>query len=558
MIETETRQCNKCKQDFTLDQDDFSFYEKMKVPVPKICPDCRFKMRAMWRNERTLYNRTCGLCNRSIITMYNPNSPYTVYCNDCWVSDKWDPFSYAIDYDFNKSFFEQFKELILKVPKSSTYSSAATGPNINSEYANFAGGNKDGYLIFNSGPGNENCAYSRGIIDSRDIFDVYYGDFIENTYEGVSIHKSNKIIWGQNISDCINSYFVLNCFDCQNCFGCVNLRHKSYYFFNEPLEREEWLKRISEISGSFAKMEEMYKKFKEFSTKFPYRSNNNLKVTDCEGDYIFESKNCVNCFEVSFSEDMRYSFSVKRGKDCFDMVGHCRNSELLYNGVGVGAGSQRVISSWWVESSQDVEYSFATRQSNDCIGCDAIKNGSFVILNKKYSEEEYKKIKNHILEELKNANIYGDFLPSELCPFGYNETIAQDNMPLTKEEALSEGFKWEDNIQKTEGKETIKPEEIPDHIKDISDDFINEILICVECLRNYKLTKRELEFYKKIIIPVPRKCWNCRFADRIRRRGPFKFFVRKCSNCNKDVNTNLTKEVAPILYCEKCYQQEVI
>ena len=98
------------------------------------------------------------------------------------------------------------------------------------------------------------------------------------------------------------------------------------------------------------------------------------------------------------------------------MIGHCRTSELLYNGVGVGAGSRRVICSWWVESSQDVEYSFATRQSNNCIGCDAVKNGSFVILNKKYSKEEYRKIKDHITKELKDKNIYGDFLPSELCP----------------------------------------------------------------------------------------------------------------------------------------------
>ena len=29
------------------------------------------------------------------------------------------------------------------------------------------------------------------------------------------------------------------------------------------------------------------------------------------------------------------------------------------------------------------------------------------------------------------------FFPSELALFGYNETIAQDNMPFTKEEVFS-------------------------------------------------------------------------------------------------------------------------
>ncbi len=567
-MQSETRQCKRCKENFTLEPDDFSFYEKMKVPVPGICPTCRFKMRAVFRNERTLYKRTCGLCNRSIITMYSPNSPYTVYCNDCFISDKWDPYSYAIDYDPSKPFSEQLKELTIKVPKSATYSSTYVGPNINSEYCNFAGGNKDCYLIFNSGPGNENCAYSRGIIWSRDVFDIYYGDKIENCNECINTHNSNGIILGQNISDCIDSRFVLNCSGCTNCFGSVNLRHKSYHFFNKPLSRDEWLKRVSAISGSYEKTEEMKQKFSEFSLKFPRRENNNLKITNCFGDYIFESKNCYQCFEVSFGEDMRYSFSVKRGKDCADMIGHCRSSELLYNGVGVGAGSRNVICSWWVESSQDVAYSFATRQSQNCFGCDGIKNGSFVILNKKYSKEEYQKVKNDIIEELKSKDVYGDFFPAELAFFAYNETIGQDNKPLTREQALAEGFRWEDEIQKTEGKETLKAEDIPDHIKDVEDSILDEVLSCIKCFRNYRLIRRELEFYRKMLIPIPRKCWNCRFTDRITRRGPYKFWNRACAKCQKEITTNYPPERAdgssvragspePIVYCEKCYQQEV-
>ncbi len=551
------QKCKKCKQSFVIEPDDFGFYEKMKVPAPKICPDCRFKMRAVFRNERILYKRTCDLCNRSIIAMYNPNSPYTVYCNDCWVSDKWDPYSYGVNYDPSKTFFEQLKELVIKVPKSATYSSMATGPNINSEYTNFAGGNKDGYLIFNSGPNNENCAYARGIIDSRDVFDIYYGNKIENCYECVNVHKSNSVIYGQNVSDCIDSRFILNCSGCQNCFGCVNLRYKSYHFFNEPLERSEWIKRVNEISGSFFKTEEIKTKFSEFSLQFPHRNSNNLKIENCSGDYIFESKNCRQCFEVSSCEDIRYSFSVKRAHDCADMIGHCRSSELLYNGIGVGAGARNVICSWWVESSQDIEYSFATRQSANCVGCDAIKGGSFVILNKHYNKDEYQKIKNSIIEELKKKDIYGDFFPAELSFFGYNETIGQDNMPLTKEEALSQGFRWEDDMQKTEGKETMKPEEIPDHIKNVLDTIINEILRCIDCNRNYKITKQELLFYRKMTLPIPRKCFYCRYKDRINRRGPYKFWSRQCAKCQKKVTTSYAPDRPEIIYCEKCYQQEV-
>jgi len=203
-------------------------------------------------------------------------------------------------------------------------------------------------------------------------------------------------------------------------------------------------------------------------------------------------------------------------------------------------------------------YSYFLRNCHDCIGCDGFKNAEYCILNKQYSKEEYDKLKEHIVMELTEKGLYGLMMPPELCPFAYNETIAQDNMPLTKEEALAQGFRWEDDIQKTEGKETLLPENIPDHINEVKDSITNEILKCISCERNYKITTQELLFYRKMTLPIPRKCFFCRHKDRIMRRGPFKFFVRKCDNCGKDCNTNLTKEIAPIMYCERCYQSEII
>ena len=36
-------------------------------------------------------------------------------------------------------------------------------------------------------------------------------------------------------------------------------------------------------------------------------------------------------------------------------------------------------------------------------------------------------------------------------------------MPLTKEEVSKEGFRWEEDLQKTEGKETLKPKKFRPH-----------------------------------------------------------------------------------------------
>src|SRR3989344_6868070 len=113
------KQCVKCNTDFIVDSDEQGFYEKMKVPTPNVCPDCRFMMRLLWRNETSLYTgRKCDMCQKSIVTMYNPKSPYVVYCYECYRGDKWDPKDYAMDYDLNRPFFDQLKDLFIKTPKA--------------------------------------------------------------------------------------------------------------------------------------------------------------------------------------------------------------------------------------------------------------------------------------------------------------------------------------------------------------------------------------------------------------------------------------------------------
>ncbi|OGI91368.1 hypothetical protein A3A09_01870 [Candidatus Nomurabacteria bacterium RIFCSPLOWO2_01_FULL_42_20] len=555
---SENRICQNCKTSFVIEIDDFSFYEKMNVPAPVLCPNCRFKRRAIWRNETTLYTgRKCAKCGKSIVSMYNPKSPYTVYCHECYNSDSWDPRDYAMDYNESKPFFEQFGELIKKVPKMTTYITTGLGPNVNSDYTNTAGGNKNCYMVFNSGL-NENVLYSRGVTSCRDSLDMYFTTEIELGYELVNTHKASKIIWSKNNPACLDCAFLLNCSGCTNCFGCVNLRNKSYHFFNQPLSKEEYQDKVNKIMGSYREMEKFRKEFEDFSLQFPRRENNNLKTVNCVGDYITEGKNLFNCFEVAEAEDCKNMFSAKKIKDSYDVIGHGYYSELLLecNGTGI---SSRVIGSSNVENGNNLEYCYFLMPNNKyCFGCNSLRNAEYCILNKQYTKESFDKLRTKIISELKEKNLYGLFMPPELSPFAYNETVAQDNMPLSKEEALKQGWRWEDNLQKTEGKETLKPEQIPDHIKDVQDGITKEILVCISCNRNYKIVPDELLFYRKMNLPLPRKCFSCRHTDRIRRRGPMKFWTRHCAKCNKIITTTFAPDRPEIVYCEKCYQSEVV
>ncbi len=551
------RSCASCKSDFAIEPRDFLFYEKMQVPAPALCPRCRFMWRCLFRNERSLYNRTCDNCKASIISMYNPKLPYVVYCGTCWESDAWDPYAYAMDYDPEKPFFEQLDELLKKVPKKATFNSANPkyGPNVNSDYTNVASGNKNCYLIFNTS-GCEETLYSRGIVECRDTMDVYFGNNMELSYEIVNGEQLSNVAFSQNVVSCLNSSFLLNCNGCQNCFGCVNMRHGSYCFLNEQLPKEEYERNVEEIRGSYAKTEEFRKKFEAFSLQFPRKENNNFKTVDSTGDYLFESKNLRDAFEVTRGEDSRYLFSPKFIKDSYDVLGYGYDSELLLECVGVGT-SERIIGSYWVNSSHDVEYSFAVESGEYCFGCDGIKHGKYTILNKKYSKEEYEKLRSEIIAGLKKTNGYGLFMPPAIAPFAYNESVGQENIPLTKEEALKFGFRWEDDVQITKGKETMALEKIPDRIEDVKDEITKEIFACAECGRNYKIIPLELQLYKKMKIPIPRKCFNCRHADRIRRRGPLTLFDRACAKCGKAIKTAYAPSRPEIVYCEQCYQAEV-
>ncbi|MDA2922833.1 hypothetical protein MYX07_06245 [Patescibacteria group bacterium AH-259-L07] len=557
-MDQQTKKCQNCKQQFTIEPDDFDFYKKMGVPAPGLCPDCRMKRKLVWRNERTFYNRICDMCGKSIITIYHPRYPAPVYCFNCWISDKWDPHSYGAGYDLSRPFFEQFAKLLKRVPKMATYIGTGEGaPNVNSEYINFAGGNKNCYLVFSSAQ-NEDCSYSRGLRKSKDVVDMYFSHMAEYCYEGINVNNSNNVVWSQTIYDSLDSLFCLNCVGVQNCFGCVNLLHKKYHFFNEPLKKDEYEKRVQEIKGSYQKMKTWQKKFEQFSRTLPRRENNNKRSVNSSGEYIFESKNCQSCFEVFNSEDCKYVFSIKVQKDSYDMVGRGLNAELFLETVASGHGGSRVIGSWAAEGSHNIEYSYDVRSCEYCIGCVGLRHGKYSILNKQYSKEEYEKIRDRIIEELKKHNYYGLYFPPELSPWAYNETLAHESYPLSKKEARAHGFRWEDDIPRTRGKETLKSEDLPDHINDVADTIGNETLACIECGYNYRLIPSELAFYKRMILPIPRKCFNCRYLDRLRRRGPFTLYARTCDKCGKAIQTTYAPERKEIVYCEACYKQEVV
>ncbi|KKP59766.1 MAG: hypothetical protein UR55_C0020G0001, partial [Candidatus Nomurabacteria bacterium GW2011_GWF1_34_20] len=52
---------------------------------------------------------------------------------------------------------------------------------------------------------------------------------------------------------------------------------------------------------------------------------------------------------------------------------------------------------------------------------------------------------------------------------------------------------------------------------------------------------------------------NCRHYERLSQRNPMKLWHRSCmkEGCTNEFETSYAPERSEIVYCEKCYQQEV-
>src|SRR3989344_5361870 len=75
-MQPETKTCQNCKQNFQIEPEDFLFYEKMKVPPPTWCPECRLKRRMVWRNERNLYRVKDAVSGQEVFSGI-PQQEYT-------------------------------------------------------------------------------------------------------------------------------------------------------------------------------------------------------------------------------------------------------------------------------------------------------------------------------------------------------------------------------------------------------------------------------------------------------------------------------------------------
>ncbi len=540
--------CTSCKNQFEILPRDREFYKKFDAPDPEMCPECRLNHRLCFRNEKTFYKRTSALSGQSIISIYHPDCPYPVYSRDEWWSDKWDALNYGQHFDFNRPFFEQFHDLLLKVPRIGLFNVNPT----NSDYCQQAYDNKNCYLCVVV----EKCEDCMYVTHSNGLRDCYDSSFLHECELCYECLDSNKLYSCVNCQSCQNSSDLINCYDligCKNCVGCYGLRNKQYHIMNEPYTKEAYAEKVKVLElNKYSKFLNCNNYFVDLSKKQPHRSSRNLNVDNCSGNYLINCKNAHLCYDSFELQDCAYSTWIFNSHDCYDVYG-MGHGEFVLEGLGVEKVNNCAFNTF-VSDSSDAFYSDICFYSMYIFGCVGVRTKKYCILNKQYSPEEYEELRGKIVEHMKKTGEFGKFFPASLSPYCYNETAANYRFPMSKDQALAKDYKWRDPDPKEYAKQTYQ---IPDDVKKIDVGICNEMLGCVLCGKNYKIQPQELNYYKKMNIPVPRNCNDCRFADRFALRNPRKLWDRKCEKCSANIETTFSADRPEKIYCEKCYTEFV-
>ncbi len=570
-MNSETKKCQNCKQSFTIEPDDFAFYKKIDVPPPTRCPSCREQRRIAHRNM-DYFLRNCDLCKKSSVSIWHPDvTGYKFYCNECFWSDKWDGLEYGRDYDFNKPFFEQFEEMYKLVPKHISNSMFHT----NSPYVINAREDKDCYL------GDEmdlsvRCMYGYAVQRCTDCVDCHYINDCEIGYELVKCEKCYNCFYCFDSHNCNDSAFLMSCRNVSNSLFCTNLRGVKNHIFNKPATAEEIEKMKQEIfSGSSSKIEEALKQFEELKNKALRRHIIGTNIQSSTGTFLANCKNCKDCYSVDNSINCRYCVDIHNSKDSMDIsIYEC---ELSYDSLHAGPEGYKNIFSHLCWYCSEVFYADDCHNSELLFGCAGLKKKKYCILNKQYSKEEYNKLKEKIIAHMTETGEWGEYFPISMSPHGYNHTFAQEFYPMTKEEMLARGWKWYPEVDIAR-RHNIEKEtaELPDKINITSDEICKEVVKCEATGRFYRVHPQEYQFLKKHNLPLPRLSPKERDHRRWNQTKPRKLWDRQCScdykvfensvkhqhhsegRCPNKFKTSYAPDRKEIVYCEQCYNAEIV
>lgn len=562
-LKPHTRKCIQsdiskyCDGEFFIEETDILFYKMLRVPPPRTCPTCRRQKRFAFVNRSSFYKRKNEAPEGPafIVSYVPPKSPLIVYDYEYYRSANWDPITYGVDYDFGKTFFSQLYDLRLRVPQPSIIKDPS---NINYEYS-LNGRNSKNVYCSSGAFSSEDVWYSVFVSKSRMVMDSHKASHHTNCYKAYFSSNCTNCQYMHFSKECIDSRFMYDCRNCQDCFGCVNLRNKKYCFFNEQLDKEAYNAKIQELNlDTRSSIEYIKEKFWDFVKSKPVLGDRSTQSIDSEGVLLTNCRNCTSCVSVERAENERYCDSTIGHRDSMDVY-TSGGSELLYQCTGSGsdcANSKFLVNSKFITDS---EYMFNCRSCQFCFGCIGLENKKYCIFNKQYEPNDYFEIVDKIKSTMLTSGEYGEFFPYQFSTFAYNGSDVDYIYPLEESEIKKIGALYQDNIDTDlTGLVVVTANELPDSITDVTDQILEQAIVCEETGKPFRIIKSELSFYRRNSIPLPTVHPYRRIKNMFVYMGNNLSYADVCKSCGVEIQTIYIPNTGWKVYCKKCFQQEVV
>ena len=191
-----------------------------------------------------------------------------------------------------------------------------------------------------------------------------------------------------------------------------------------------------------------------------------------------------------------------------------------------------------------------------------LDNKKFCILNRQYTEEEYWLKVDEIKTAMFARGEYGEFFPPEHLPFPYRIAMVTNYNGFRDFETVAKyGYDVAPVLgEREEGRgDILAAESLPDDIQDVTDEILEKIIFDQANNKHFRFIRPELEFYRRYRIPLPREHpsirmqkWRNHFNLRLQ------FFRRSCPICEAEFETTYLPDFQGTVYCESCYQKQLV
>lgn len=555
-LEPGERICPISGEKWMLTQKEIDLYKRFNVSPSKYSPLTRMKLiNGYFAIFDVWYNKHAET-GKPMISTTHPSTGIKVLSDEEWFTK--DCIDRGLEIKSDISIFDQIHELMLSVPLAASYNYVPAENSI----AFISLGDQNSYFVLACK--SKHCFYSMNAYDAEDSAEVALANNVRNCYNIVHSARLYDCKFARESYDCIDCSFVFDCRNSEHCFGAVNQRNKKYIFFNEQLTKQEWEEKVQAIDLSSYKVRQEYeRRFKELMKEAVWPENFNVHSDDSTGEYIDNSTNVQNSFNVvKGSRNLDYTSYVVSTpcNDCYYVSGLFGSSDSYY-GIGVGQSSGAKFTLSVCMNCIDVEYCSSCYDCENCFGCVGLRRKKFCILNTQYTEEEYWKKLDEIKSTMLDRGEYGDMPSMKFSTQYWNGSGATVLFGATKEECLKLGaIDVEPGADGAEGA-AIDPkvirsiEAIPDKIdadnkKDqIGVPFMDEVFG-----RRFAYLAPELDLYEKLKIASPRKHPTARMHDLYQEMNSALREVVQCAACEKEIeiaqNTHYPDRK---IYCKPCY-----